>query len=483
MADDETPDKPPPETRLHAGRGILVTQALRLAVRVATAAGLARLVSPADYGVFGMAALLHGLAYMVQDFGLTGVTLRKPTITDDERTALFWLNAGISAGVALIVAAAGPMAAVYFHEPLLRWLLPALAVTFLLNGVHAQLRAQLGREQRFAELNRIEVAAFMVSSAAAMLAAWRGAGSWALAILPISAEIIITIAVWHTQRWRPSRWPVGFSVRSALRFGAGISGHEVLRYLQRNVDQAFIGRSFGSSVLGIYGRSVQLITLPIQYAIDPLAAWIITSLAQSSAETARMFWRRVLNGLAHLTLPVAVILFVVPHDVLRIAFGPNWTDGGDMLRGLALVLVAQPMLAAVTWLLIAMGRTRRLVLWAAVTLSLVVIGCLLTASRSPVALAYAFGAAVFVGAIIGGVFTLHGLPARSADFFAAMIRPLGIAAVAAGTSVLLLGRLPELNTVSRIAIGAVTTLGLWAAACIEPGVRAELRHHFLRERR
>ena len=484
MAHVETPDQPPLDTRFQATRGILLTQVLRLMVRVVTAAGLARLISPASYGIYGMAALVHGLAYVVQDFGLASVTLRKATIGGDERTALFWLNAGTGVLLAVIVAALGPVAAVFYGESLLRRLLPALAVTFVVNGLHAQLRAQLARERRFGELNRIEIAAFMLSSAAALLAASLGAGCWALVTLPVTAEVVIAVGVWRAQAWRPGRWPARFSPRTSLALGAAISGHEVLRYLQRNTDQFCIGRWFGPSPLGLYGRGAQLVLLPGQYLTDPLAAWVISSLGQAhdAPSAVRTFWCRVVNGLAHLILPMAVVLFCLPWEVLRIAFGPDWTPGAAMLRGISISLLAQPVLAAETWLLIATGHARRLLAWSAVTLVLVAAACLLARPAGPAVLGGAISGVLLLAAFVGAMFILRGLPAGPRDLAAAVARPLLISLVAV-TAVLGAFRfVPASGSLVRLILGAAITAGCWAGACAMPGVRAELTGHFLRSR-
>jgi PST family polysaccharide transporter len=484
MAHVDTRDQPPPDTRFHATRGILLTQVLRLMVRVVTAACLARLISPAYYGVYGMAALVYGLAYVVQDFGLASVTLRKAAIGGDERTALFWLNAGTGALLAVIVAALGPAAAAFYGEPLLRQLLPALAVTFVINGLYAQLRAQLARERRFGELNRIEIAAFVLSSGVALLAARLGAGCWALATLPLTAEVVIAVGVWRAQAWRPGRWPAGFSPRTSLALGAAISGHEVLRYLQRSTDQFFIGRWFGPSPLGLYGRSAQLVLLPGQYLTDPLAAWVISSLGQShdAPGAARAFWCRVVNGLAHLTLPLAVVLFCLPWEVLRIAFGSDWTPGAAMLRGISISLLAQPVLAAETWLLIATGHSRRLLAWSAVTLVLVIAACLVARPAGPAVLGGAISGVLLLAAFAGAVFVLRGLPAGPRDLAAAMARPLLISLLAVAAVLGALTLVPASGSLVRVILGTGITVGCWAAACATPGVRGELTEHFLRSR-
>jgi O-antigen/teichoic acid export membrane protein len=182
-----------------SSRSIFGTQLLRLGVRVCGTVCLARLISPQGYGIFGMAATVHGLAYVFQDFGLATLTLRMPNLTDEDRNALFWLNLVLGSLLSLVVSMTGFMVASFFHQPELRALVPVMGLTFVINGAHTQLRAQLGREHRFIELNRIEIGAFTTSTLAAIAIAAIGGGAWALAAMVVVAEAALAAGAWMTQ--------------------------------------------------------------------------------------------------------------------------------------------------------------------------------------------------------------------------------------------------------------------------------------------
>jgi PST family polysaccharide transporter len=255
-----------------------------------------------------------------------------------------------------------------------------------------------------------------------------------------------------------------------------------LRYLQRNADQFFVGRWFGSGALGLYGRGVQLVVLPGQYLSDPLAAWVIASLGREhdAPAAARVFWCRVVNGLAHLTLPMAVVLFCVPGEILRIAFGPAWVGGAGMLRGLSVALVAQPALAGLTWLLIATGHGRRLLWWSGATLVVVMIACLGALHAGPAALSGAASGALLVAAAGGAIFAMAGLPAGPRDLVGAVARPFVATVVAAGAVHALLPLMETSGAVTRLAMTVALVGASWALACAAPGFRGELKNHFLR---
>jgi O-antigen/teichoic acid export membrane protein len=472
-----------PGPRLQASRGILLTQCLRLAVRLGTAAGMARLLTPKQYGIFGMALLFHGIATVVQDFGLGTVLLRKPRLPEGERNAFFWMNAVGGAVLALLVASAGPAVAVFYREPQLRWLLPGLSLTLLLNGLHTQLRAQLAREGRFTDLNHIDIVAFVASSGLALAAAWIGAAVWALVILLVASEALTAVGAWRVQRWRPGRPPSEFSVVTFSQ-GLPLSGYELLRYAQRNTDQFFVSRWLGAADLGLYGRAIQLVTLPGQYLCEPLAAWAVSTLAalQDSPSAARAFWGRIVNGLAHLTLPFAVMIFWLPAEILHVFFGPAWISGAPILRGLTGLIVAQPLLVAEAWVLIAAGHSKRLLAWSAANLVAMVAVSAILINFGAAAVATGISAVLLVSATLGAAIALQGLPAQTTELVKSLVRPLALA-TAATTAIIVIFRFDAVeNVIVRLALGAAATVACWGGGWAWRGARDEMRNHFLLHR-
>jgi len=480
----QTDARPDPSLKAAArsGRLILGTQVLRLAVRVGGTVTLARLVGPTDYGIFGMAGTIYGLVYVFQDFGLATVTLRKPHLTEDDRNALFWMNLILGAALAVTVAASSIPVAAFFHEPVLRLLMPFMGTTFLVNGLHAQLRAQLARDHRFADLNRVEIGAFSASTAAAILVAWLGGGAWALATMVVVAEMAIAVGIWREQRWRPGPWPTDFQAWALLGSGASLSANDGLRYVQRNTDLFLIGKWLGAGPLGIYGRAAQFASLPVIYVADPLASLAISTLrhlAPSPAE-ARIFWRRIVNALAWITMPAAAVFASVPRELLGVLLGGRWTPGAGVLRGLAPGLALLPLQMACAWMFLAAGTRRRLLASSGLNAALVVAACFLLRNLGISAIAMGVGLASAAGALAGVAFICPADPATPSDAASALARPLG-GAVVLGAALLavvhacgVLGPVPRLC--AGIAVGCAWMSVVWL---IWPGARAEWREHLL----
>jgi O-antigen/teichoic acid export membrane protein len=465
-----------------SSRMILGTQFLRLAVRVCGTVTLARLISPPDYGIFGMAATVHGLAYVFQDFGLATVTLRKPDLSESDRNALFWLNLFLGGTLSVVVAALGMAVASFFREPALRVLLPVMGTTFLINGTYTQLRAQLGREHRFIDLNRVEILAFTTSTAAAIAVAWLGGGAWALATMLLVAECALAIGIWKMQTWRPGPLPAKLSTLAFLPAGASLSTNDALRYVQRNVDLFLVGRWLGAGALGVYGRAAQVAQLPIIYVADPLANLTVSTLRhfQGSPAGARIFWCRLVNDLAWVTLPAAAMFACIPKELLAVLLGARWAPGAPVLLGLSAGVAVLPLQMACGWLFLATGSTRRLLVASSLNAVVVVVACVLLRGADSGGIAAGVGIATALCAAAGVAFIRTSDPVTPGDAIRAFARPF-VAAMTLGAALLSAVHFcPWTDLLPRLCLGVgVYVVWMGIVWLVSPGARAEWREHFL----
>ena len=419
------------ERRLFAGgRSLLVSQALRLAIRVASTVTLARLLNPMDYGIFGMAVVVYGLFYAVRDLGLATVTVSRQNMTEDQVTALFWVNAAVGAALAAAFAGIGPFLASLDSEPRLRMVIPVLGSCYLINGLGAQAQAVLGREMRFVTLSAIEVASMAASFAAAIGMAWAGAGYWALVGLAVSAELVRLAGLWWACRWRPGRWPGWAGLREMLAHGARLTGFNSLNYLASSADQFLVGVWMGTTPLGLYGRAAQFTSLPAQFLMTPLSGWMVAALSRlkPNPRSYASLNAQVTNAMAHAVFPLAAALAAAPGPILTLALGAKWVEAAPALRWLSLGLLAQPLLFCQNWLLISQGRSGRLLALAAANLVLLLALCFALRGGGIEGIACAMGVATVLVSLPGIVWATRQSPVALEKVAGTLLIPLALAA-------------------------------------------------------
>src|SRR3954470_14486111 len=212
------------------GAVTLAAQICKFGLSLLSAIVLARLLTPQDYGLIGMVAILVGFLGMFQYLGLSTATIQWAELNHQQVSALFWMNMVLSAAIMLMTIAAAPLAAWFYKEPRLIGITIGYAASIIVTGLYIQHEAILIRQMRFAITAIIEVAAMAIGLGAAIIAAIYGARYWALVINQLVLATVSVIGMWAACRWRPS-WPRrGAGVRSMLSFGGNVTGFNVMQY-------------------------------------------------------------------------------------------------------------------------------------------------------------------------------------------------------------------------------------------------------------
>jgi PST family polysaccharide transporter len=107
---------------LRGGFAKVCAQTANFAIRIGSMMILARVLAPADFGLVGMVTAVTGAFGLFKDAGLTIVTVQRPVITDEEVSALFWVNMLVGVVLALVCLAMAPLLVSFYAEPRLLWL-------------------------------------------------------------------------------------------------------------------------------------------------------------------------------------------------------------------------------------------------------------------------------------------------------------------------------------------------------------------------
>ncbi|QQL44317.1 oligosaccharide flippase family protein [Sulfuriroseicoccus oceanibius] len=102
---------------VRGGVVIMGGQGARFVLTIGSTAALARVLTPDDFGLIGMVAVLLNFANMFKDFGLTQATIQRAQVTRQEVSNLFWVNLGVSVIIALIVCASAPLISNLYDRP------------------------------------------------------------------------------------------------------------------------------------------------------------------------------------------------------------------------------------------------------------------------------------------------------------------------------------------------------------------------------
>jgi len=343
------------------GRGIawaLASQLGRQLIVFATTVVLARLLSPDDFGLIGMATVFTGLATIVNDVGVSGALVQRREISESHLSSMFWLNliVGLSlCGLTLLLA---PLIADFFGSPALTGVLRVLSLLFVAGALGIVQQSLLIRAMNFRRLGLIETAAVMLAGLVAIAMAASGWGVWSLVLQLVLMPTFTTIGLWLRSDWRPARTFDRQALAELVPFGLSMAGFNVVNYFARNLDYLFVGKFLGATSLGYYTLAYRLMVYPLQSVSTAVARVSFPAFSRAAADPEMLVagFLKMTKGVSMVTFPMVLGIFAVAPAFVEVVYGAGWLPTALLLRILCAAGLVQSVGTTVGAVYQAIGR-------------------------------------------------------------------------------------------------------------------------------
>ncbi|WP_455133502.1 lipopolysaccharide biosynthesis protein [Microbacterium aurum] len=388
-----------PSLGASASRGAAVTvggQAIRVIVQLAGIMVLARLLTPSDYGLLAMVTAIIGVGDLVRDFGLSSAAIQARTLSRGQKNNLFWINTSIGLALTLTAIASSWLIAGFYGDPRLQAITAALSVTFLLNGLSTQFRADLSRSLRFGRLVVVDTGAQLGALIVGVSMALLGCGYWSLVGQAVAQTVVALGILIIVTGWMPGWARRSEPMRGLLSYGVNMFGTQLLSYASRNVDSIVIGARFGAGALGIYNRAFQLMMLPLLQMNAPSTRVALPVLSRLQDDPPR-YGRFITFGQTALLTVVGAVLALLGAQadaVIRIMLGTQWLEAVPVFRILLVAGFFQAAGYAVYWVFLSQGLMRQNLYYSLVTRPLMIAAILFGSTWGMYGVAIAYSASI-----------------------------------------------------------------------------------------
>ncbi|MEM9354930.1 MAG: lipopolysaccharide biosynthesis protein [Pseudomonadota bacterium] len=444
-----------------------------IAIVLANAAVMARLLETEDFGLMAMAMVVTGFMAIFTDLGLSTATIQRKSIDQNLISGLFFANLAIGIVIMSAAWAVAPTAALIYSDPRVTPLVMALAVIIPITALGAQHKALLSRRMAWLKLRSAEIAPAITGSLAGIaLATTTDFGYWALAVGQLTGAVTATTLFWVMSGWRPSRVREWSRVRGAVSFGANLTLFSFTNWFNRNLDNALIGWRWGPTELGFYTRAYTLLMLPANLVSGPVAAAVLPALSRLQDTPER--WRaRLLEAMAavfFISSGLTSLMIVVAEPLILIVYGSGWEKTVDIFSVLLFAMYGQMVSMTVSWIHISLGRAHRLAQWGGMFLPFAVLAYVLGAQHGAVGVAFAFSTIQILAVVPSVAFAAHGTPVHARTILLVAAGPIlaGLAAAAVGS--LAMKQMPAadgpLGLVVNLTLGSIVTVPVYSIGVV-----------------
>jgi O-antigen/teichoic acid export membrane protein len=297
------------------------------ALRVVVLIALARLLSPADFGVVGAALVVITLSTAVSQLGLGPALVQRQTLSPAHIQTAFVASALLGLGLAGLLWICAPLLSLFFHMQSLTPVLRVLALLFPLRGIGTVAECLLQRDLRFRWLANAEVVTYGLGfGVLGILLAWLGWGMWSLVVAQLAQTLLYAVLLLIARRpsLRPSpTWP---AFKDLLSFGGGFTAARLANLLADQGDNLVVGRTLGAAPLGLYTRAFQLMAVPATLFGNILDRVLFPTMARKQHDLPGLAaaYDRGCAAIALGMLPISAVMLVLAPETIRVAFGPRW---------------------------------------------------------------------------------------------------------------------------------------------------------------
>ena len=329
-------EAPPPSGRVY--RSALLAVAMQWSIRLIGLVSvfiLARLLSPRDFGIVGIAMATVALVEIFSMIGLRQALLRMKAPEREHLDTAWTLQLLLFSALGLVVAALAPLAAHIYDEPALAAVIAVLATRFLFLGLVNIGIVDFDRNLDFGRDLRMRVGARLLSFAVTVAAAVLLRSYWALVIGLMLQSGLLCLASYLMHPFRPRlslarrSELLGVSIWMFLNYGAQILHHQVERLV--------IGRFAAMSLVGLYSVSKDLSSIFTQEIATALnrVTYVTTArtgrpLSEDPGRVAVM-----LGTYAMISAPMGLGLAATAEAAVAVLLGGQWLAAAPLLQLIA----------------------------------------------------------------------------------------------------------------------------------------------------
>jgi O-antigen/teichoic acid export membrane protein len=364
-------------------RGVLWTGAFRWFGQLLSWSStlvLVRLLTPADYGLAGMATAVYAWVSVLGEFGLTSAIMTHRTMELQEQRELHSTAMLVGVVVALATALAAAPLGIFYRQPVVPWFMLALAGCVLFDAARIVPTALLQRELSFRAAASVDFAKSIGQTGTVLATAAMGWGAWALiAGMVVGSTVASVSALWR----RPVGWarPTRSTVGPILGYARHVLVASIAWATYTSADLMVAGRELGPALAGAYSLAWTIANLPTERLLNVVTAVTRGAFAavRDSAGDTRRYLLAMVEGIGLVLFVPLIGLLLVADSAVPLALGARWANAVAPMRLLVVASCFMAIGIVASQVLTARGEARYNARIAIVTTGLLVPGFVLGA--------------------------------------------------------------------------------------------------------
>jgi O-antigen/teichoic acid export membrane protein len=330
-------------------------------IRFANSIILARILSPEDFGIVGIATVLLYFSNSIADFGFSNAIIQRRTVEQRHYDVYFTYNLGISILLYCLFSFYSEGISQYFHSGKLSSAIDVVILLFLISALVAIPRTSHRRNINFKILALAEAVKVFVSIAISLPLALLGFEFMAIVFAMVVSNLAAMLLTRLSCTIQP-RLCMQFSyLKDLVSFGVWDFLWGQSTNLCDNVDKIIIGRILDTAQLGLFEKAQGLAKMPNEQFSNRLGAVSFSTFSRVQDNKASLadYFSKLMSINAFICFPLYFGLCLVAEDFTLVLLGAKWSGMIEPLKILSISFLVASLSGPLVSINIAMGQVRQ----------------------------------------------------------------------------------------------------------------------------
>lgn len=295
---------------------------------------LARLLTPKQFGLVALAAILIDIATAIIESGLPKALVQRKNIDEIDCNSVFYLNITLGLLMYGVIFPLAPYVARFYNQPKLTVLTRCVTLSLIITSWGSIQRTILVKKMLFHLSFKISWLTQIPAGIIGIILAYKGLGVWALVIQHLAKDILATLLLWIFVKWRPQRLFDWSRLKSLFSFGWKLLVSSILSSIYNNIYSIIVGKLFVLDTLSFYRKGRHLPSIGMNFINRTVGGVLFPAFSkiQDDKTQIRTLARRGLKNIMFLVLPIMGILFVTARPLVVILYTEKWLTSATFLQ-------------------------------------------------------------------------------------------------------------------------------------------------------
>lgn len=287
---------------------------------------LARILSPAEFGILGMITIFIAISNSIIDSGFSTALIRKTDAKRIDYNTVFLFNLVVSVLFYGILYLSSPAISRFFKEPQLISITRVMGLLLFINAFGIIQRTLLVKRVDFKTQTKVSVIASLGSAVVGIGMALMGYGVWSLVGQQLSRQFLNTLFLWVFNNWRPMLEFSKESFKELFGFGSKLLLSGLIDTTYKNIYYIIIGRFYSAQQLGLYTRAEQfnmIFSANLSSVIQSVSFPLFSSI-QNNEKRLSDTYRIVLRSTMLVTFALVLGFAACAKAVVLLLIGEKW---------------------------------------------------------------------------------------------------------------------------------------------------------------